>query len=653
MKPFRIALAVFFSLLAVSAAIVVILFLRTDPNKVFHYFSDQIENNLSLRISAGDARLDLLKGIELSNVRIIDTSSGKSNSLATFEQGRILYNPIALLWSKIDILSVSASGIRITFDDLQNLVSNMIAIAGRSTNSENSVGVLIRSISVDSSVLVFNGVPFGVKGAILFGELLDDSVLRGEFESGHGKIGFGGKLNGMDVTIQDLDISALTGIKEKILLNSVRAKLDKISDSVYRFSGDKADITYMDYSATAISPFTGRFNMETGELSLGDFKLRSGRSVFYAEVFRTSTVRQDLEMRISGIQADLPDFLHGAEGIAYGSIGVRSFSNVLVSGDLQVSNANFQVLRRISGTIKITNNGYEADLAGGAFGGNFSASLKGTDLFGGAVQLNVLMDQLNLDNLAVSGTNSSSKESNKEPLPSYTVNGQVSIGRIVYKKFQTGKSELKFTVSSSGVRLTDGQCEFLKGKLGLKGNYTDGIFSGEAVLADAKMKEFTALFLDSGKKLYGTVSGKGIFRLDTRDPFLSTGDINLQVRDGEIKDVFIQNKVSAVLFDIPLDDIFFDSIELNGKMADGILDVKGFRFSSENIRMNATGQMGLRGQDLSFRSEIFFNKDYLSGLPNVAQIFTSGYDRGDGQVAFGIAVNGTLKNPSVQIEKTK
>lgn len=652
MKPLRIVLAVFFSVLAVSAAVLVILFLRTDPEKVFRMFSEQIEQGVSLRVVAGGVKMDLLKGIELSNVLVIDRTSGKSNMLATFEHGRILYNPFALLWSKVDIISISASGFRITFDDLLRTVSNITLIAGRTTNSANSVEILVRSVSLDNSVLNFYGNPFRVKGTMLLGEILDDSILSAEMTGDAGTINAVGKLKGMDVTLKELDIGKLSGLKERIVLSHARAKLEKASDTLYRFHGEKADLFLLDYLASAASSFSGSFDLNRSELEIGGFELQSGKTLVHVDSFRTSTIRPDLEIGISDIRADLSDWLPGSSGSATGTAGVRSDTNLRISGLLEITNAGFMMIRQVSGTIRLTNNSLTADLDGKCFGSPFNAKVYGPDLFGGPAQLNLSLDQLDLGQVTNAFARSRTVTNQGGFVLPYVVNGQVAVGKIVFGKMQTGKTDLKFVISSSGIRVNDAQAEILKGRLQVKGDFADSVFTGDAVLSDAKLKEFTAMFLDSGKKLFGTVSGRGTFKLDTADPYRSSGEFNLLVRDGEIKDVFIQNRVSAVLFDIPLDDIFFDSIELDGNLWDGTVDVKKFRFNSGNIRLGASGQLGLRKQDLSFRAEIDFDREYLSALPNVAQIFTSGYDR-DGRIAFGIAVNGPLKNPSVRIEKTK
>ena len=87
-------------------------------------------------------------------------------------------------------------------------------------------------------------------------------------------------------------------------------------------------------------------------------------------------------------------------------------------------------------------------------------------------------------------------------------------------------------------------------------------------------------------------------------------------------------------------------------MENGQLNVNAFKFESENIRLSASGNVRLKTMELALRSEISFSKDYLSGLPNVAQVFTSGYEK-DERIAFGITVNGPLKDPVVKYEKIR
>lgn len=657
MKPLRIALAIFFSLLLIFIITVAVLFLRTDPKKIFSYFSEQIAASVFLQLKAENVKFDILKGIELSNVQVINVQTSQSNMLATFDQGRILYNPISLLWSKVDILNASVSGIRTTFDDLQRTISNINEIVVRSSNQNASVGVIIRSIAVENSEMTFNGILFHVRGGILFAELMDDSVINAELDSKVGSINVKGNLNRISVNLKDLQVGKIVGLTDTIILNSVRGKAFKESDSVYRFSGDQAELTYLSYTGSAVNSFSGKFDIAKNELSLGGFDLRAGKSQFHVDEFRTSTVIQDLSIALSGITAELSDIISNLNGSLTGSVSVNAGTAVWISAELSLSNMNFGFIQQTGGNVRMTSNQISAELTGKCAAGDFRADISCSDIFCAPVNVKASQDRFDIERILQTfarknvpapegaGTN------NIIPITN-TVNLTWSLGMIQYKKMVTGKADVRATAAGRGIRLDEARVDFLKGALLIKGSYEDDSFTGEAALTDGKMKEFTALFLDSGKKLFGTVGGKAKFRVNMKDPLLSSGDVSLSVKDGEIKGVFIQNRISTVLFDIPLDDIFFDSIILNGKMENGQLNVNSFNFDSDNIRLNASGQVRLKTWDLSLRSEISFTKDYLSGLPNVAQIFTSGYEKDD-RIAFSIIVNGPVKDPVVKIEKTK
>lgn len=655
MKPLRIALAIFFSLLLVFLVTAAVIFLRTDPAKIFTMFSEQIAKSVFLQLKAQDVKLDLLKGIELSNVQVIDVQDAKSNTLATFERGTILYNPFSLLWSSIDILKASVSGIHTTFDDLLRTVSNINEIVVRSSNQNAPVGVVIRSIAVEDSELVFNGALFHVRGGILFAELLGDSVINADLDSKLGSIGVKGNLNKMSVTLEALQLGKIIGITDTIVLDSVRGKIVKESDSVFRFSGSDAGVTYLTFKGQTVTPFSGKFDFAKNEIVLGGFDVKTGKSLFHLDELRSSFIKPELTISLSGISADLSDLAPDFAGFLGGNLTVNAETAVTIGGELSLSNLSYSFIKQTGGTVRIESNGVIADLAGKLAGGEFSATLACADLFGAPVDVKVSQDVLDADKIAASFSRKTAvEETPTNAAVSFTnaVRISYSLGGINYQKLRTGKAEIRASVSGRGVRLDDAKIDFLKGALSVKGFYADDTFSGDAVLTEGKLKEFTVLFLDSGKKLFGTVSAKAKFGINLKDPVLSEGDIGVAVKDGEIKGVFIQNRISAVLFDIPLDDIFFDSIVLNGKMENGVLNVNAFSFDSENIRLSASGQVRLKASDLSLKTEISFTKDYLSGLPNVAQIFTSGYEK-DERVSFGMSVTGPIKNPAVKIEKTK
>lgn len=668
MKVFRIVLVSVIALFLIAAVTAAILFVRTDPGRVLRLLSDQVRDSLALEIRASRARLDILRGIHLDDVEVLDVSTpGRTNRIATFRSGAILYNPFAILLGRIDILGVTASGIRMTLDDLTRTVDSVTRrVSAAVTNAKSSQGPLslvIRSLAVEESELVIGRVPFRVTGRVLFAQLFDDSAIRAELALDGGTVAIRGSLRNAEVGIRDFDLARAVGLNEKLVLNAVDGRVIRETDSLYGLKVEKADLTYLRWRGQTGRPAAGSYNVRTGVLRFSDFVINSGESIFQAADFQTGTVRPFTKIVVSNMDAAVSDFLDGASGRAKGGLllSVTEPSNVTLSGAVEADGLSFGFLKDLYGKFLLENNRLQGSVSGRAAGGELTADLRCEDILGRGVSVNAKIDTVRveefLESLKPSPAASRATGGDQMAIP---VQIQLAAGRILYGKLQTGRGDFRALIrpAGGGLTLQDAQVEVFRGRLSARGEFDGTNFNGEASLTDAKLREFTAQFLDSGRKLFGNAAAKARFSVNTLQPLRSSGAAELTLKNGEIKDVFLQDQISAVLFDIPLDDVFFDTVRCEVSMADGTVNLDSFLFESDHIRAAADGNIRLTNRNMTLRSELSFSKDYLSGLPNVAQIFTAGYedaspDAAGQRIRFRVLVDGPLPKPDVRLEKKR
>ena len=231
----------------------------------------------------------------------------------------------------------------------------------------------------------------------------------------------------------------------------------------------------------------------------------------------------------------------------------------------------------------------------------------------------------------------------------YPVDFNFEIKNIIYKKFSITDATIAGEAQPGRLTVKELRAQFFRGTLSSDFVISGGSLSGGIKLDDCRLKDFSNLFLEDGKRLYGIFSLNGNFNVPLRDIKLSSGTFEAAIANGEVRDFFLQEAIAQTLYDIPMNDIFFDSIHAKGKLEDGKIIIEESGFESKDINASAHGTASLSDYTLDFSGNIRFLSSYLADLPNVTRIFTAGHESG-GWVNFDVKAGGTFTKPAVSIE---
>jgi hypothetical protein len=226
----------------------------------------------------------------------------------------------------------------------------------------------------------------------------------------------------------------------------------------------------------------------------------------------------------------------------------------------------------------------------------------------------------------------------------------INTKKIYYKKLEL--TDFYMNIDASGfdtITVKEMRGILFRGKIVSSLVLSHSNIYGETVLTDARLKDFSQAYLEDYRKLYGSISINGNFSMPVSEPSLMKASFEANIKNGELKDFFLQDEIAKTLYDIPMNDIFFDSIHVRGSLSGLKLTIGELSIDSTDIKALASGEVSLKDNKIDAQSDISFEKGYLSMLPNIARIFASGHESDD-RVDFSVIISGEIKKPIVKIE---
>lgn len=645
MRAVKWLLGILGILLLFAVGGLVFIYYFTDPKQLVDLLSKELSKAYSLEVKTDKVQLDLTKGVRMSGVTLWDVSSQKQKLLLSFEEGGLVYNPVALFSGKLDILSISASKLSLSDTNLAYLIS---IFNNKQTNQgKSSVKLILRSVSFKDSSFIYTDIPVGIDLNVNFGVNLDNSQVKGKLEAKFGKISFQGTFRDLFVELDSFHLDGLFPAAPPLSFYSAEGEFILTDDGDYRFNGKKVRISYSNYSAQIDKPFVLIYQAKLSNLLVTNLLLKISNSEALIGRLNYSIPDEALEMSITDIQAELSDFLTEGKAGVSGFIALEYRKKLLLSGDLTFANLEYGFLKGGLGMISLTNNSAGVILEAKIPGGDIKINGEASDYAQGPWNIRISSKELALDTLLPEISKGKKGSAGSSGLP-IAVGIKADVGKMSYGKLRADNISLNANYQDNHWIISKMNLEFIRGIFSASGDLTGGILSGNARFDDGKLKELSGLLLEGDRRLYGTISGSTAFQLDLNYAAQTRGSIQLKVKNGELKNFILQEEVSRILFDIPLDDIVFDNASLNGKLNGTSFQLQQFNFDSPDIQLDATGNIELTNLNLSLQTRLSVTKDYLSGLPNVSQIFTSGYEEGD-YIRFRIGMNGPLSKPEVKL----
>ncbi len=636
----------FFFLVIFVAAL--IWFYTSNPQKIVEILSKQTRESYALDLKVREAGFNLLKGIEIKDIQIIDASSQSNEILISFREGSIVYNPLALFFKKIEILRISVAGLETSFENITNLISRLQKIP---QSPSNTIEFIIHRLEISDSTLFYNKIPFKSDIKISTDKIPDEMPIELDLRSRSGSISYTGTINKGNISVKDARIGELFNADTSFRVDLFNGTMTRDIGNRFHFSINDSKIFYENFVFTTTGPFTGDYDWKSRDIMIQNAPVKVGRGTAIITNLIYSIPSQRLLIQATNACMPVGEYLKDASGFLSGDFALTVSNNVFLSGTLALSNFQYQWLRVSDGPVTLDQNKLESEFNLKTPGGTAHAELDCADIFTQGITIRLDSEELDLASLL--SNIPPVKEENPGPQPGifkiYPADFELYAKKLTYRKFEFTGLHIAGTALENSIAFKEAQADFLRGKISGKGNISQNILGGNIVIKDCRLKEFSALFLEEGKRLYGPLSGNLDFTIPLTDFNSSIVDFEAEIVNGEIKDFFLQEEIAQTLFDIPLNDIFFDKIYLKGSLENLKLKFSRVQFDSSDIKAQAEGEFSLQDKNINVRSEISFSKSYLSELPNVTQIYTSGFEEG-GRLIFKIQLEGDIRKPAVKIE---
>jgi len=407
-------------------------------------------------------------------------------------------------------------------------------------------------------------------------------------------------------------------------------------------------------------PFKFNFNPKDKILAVNDITAVMSESTAKASSLSYDFVEKRLEIVAESSSIDIGDFLPRAAGRLSGPFSLISHDGLILSGDFKVSALDYDSIRNCEGTVSIVSNAMKAEAVAVTPAGKAEAVIETGDIFDLGIAVQVKIDEFDIEKVisSLGEVKSSSMQAQapdqtpaaKQLFKIYPVDFIFEIKNIIYKKFSVTDARIAGEAEPGRLAVRELKAQFFRGTLSSGFVISGGSLSGGIKLEGCRLKDFSNLFLEDGiKRLYGIFSFSGNFIVPLQDIKLSSGTFEAAIVNGEVRDFFLQEAIAQTLYDIPMNDIFFDSIHAKGKLENSKITIEEAGFESRDIIASAHGAASLSDNAIDFSGNIRFLSSYLADLPNVTQIFTAGHESG-GWVSFDVKAGGTFAKPAVSIE---
>ncbi len=637
---------------------------RFNPRTAVLFISTQLLNKYSLDLSLKKASIDFRKGIKLEDVELIDTLPKKKVILVKAKEINIRYNPLEFNNRVIDINQISASGINLSYTELTNIVS---LLRSRIYIKKKIIipKIKVKTINIDDSLITINNIPVNYSLKYIFSDSPLTSPLKIELKSRFGSLAYLGNFNKGSIQIRDLNIKIFSPEVPEFIVINLNGEFFVIERGVFNIKGINFVINYNNYLLESKSKVEGILDYKLKSISLKSFKFGINKNDFHINRLDYSYPENKTFISVSNLNFKLSDYFTNITGSLYGNMDLNfiknnSITNLYFNGDIFLSNYYNNLIKDLNGEFTLEKNNLKAKLNGILFGENLILQLNTGNILNDKISIKFESDNLDAEKILGIRSNFNAYSSNninnqdlsiKKFLINRSVHFDFHSGNIHYKNINFENVFANCEWNNGLLRITDSSAIIFRGKLSIKGIIEKNIFNGEASYTGGRLKDFTELYLKQGKKIYGKIDAKSHFNLNLENPTASTGEISIEAINGEIKDFVIQDKISSLLFNIPLDNLFFNIIRLSGHFQNSTLELKEIYFESKDININAAGNYYLTDKSMKIIADVNFSKEYLSGLPNVMQIFTAGYED-QGRILFHISASDSIDKPKILLMKS-
>ncbi|NPV01846.1 MAG: hypothetical protein HPY53_10745 [Brevinematales bacterium] len=654
---------IFVILAAAAAGTVAYFYYTTDPQDLVKKISAEIQTNYNREIRVQTIEISLLQGIHFTGIEV-SKSGGFINGVSVkFAEGSLIYNPLGLFMRQLDVLSISVSGLSTTYDNVMNILNDFtkdVPKAPAQTNHQaNLFTIKVRNIEIKDSQVLFKDTPLNFHVTLSPSDEFDESGFVLDVDSMYGSVHYDGTLKKGFLQIRSFQPDKLMKMNTGFTIPQLDAELVREGMDDVTVTGKIVNICWGEFNLCSQTQFTGTYSLKKQYLLVHGLGFRVNNSRFYISRLLLYFSRVHIDLVADKVDIDVSDFSPGMSGKLTGNIDLVYDKGFILSGKMRMDSFKFQWIDNLNGEWTVADNrltgSANADFAGGSAklgfsSGNLAVSPWSVEF--NSQKIDVARFLAEWDKYSGGSGNGGGKESGGQeagfPIKVPVIDLRANIDQIVFDDVDLRDVSMAGIWKNSELT-ADGSLQFLRGKLSAHLVWKGNIVNGKFQYIDGKLKELADAFLKGTGKLHGNLNASGTFALDLTDIFGSDADFTVSASGGEIRDFAVQKEMASALYGIPVDDIFFDTVLLKAKLGDKKLTIETFKFDSDAIVIGASGDIHTDTKKMNIDAEASFSQDFLNPLPNIATIFTSGYQK-DGRIAFRLKIGGAFDKPEVKLK---
>lgn len=653
LKKFFLVVSVVFLLLVVAAVGgVVYLYLQWPADKVLALVNEALTKEYRLRIEVSSARIDWLKGVQLENPELVETG-GKV--LLEAKEISAYYDLGALIQRTLKFSRLSIRGLYATIEDIEGVVKRFQASSTQKKTSEGFGFVIQQMVFVDSQV-VYNSIPLNVNVTWNLGSLTTAASYSGTLVSMYGKATFQGKGKTIRFQIEDMEVGRFFPAGKDFLVKRVGGEV-YLQGNQWLVKGTSLSLLWQSNQITS-SRYQVLYDTKKENFLLSDTIVRYNTSevaisnLFYNPKQKLAYgVVENLVLRVG-------DVLQGGSGAVEGKVVFRYENGDLsqLDGRLTLKDIGYGPLQ-IEGAFDIAGlslNG-EATLR---FGKN-SFYLRSLPIGRQGMALSLTAERFDLSDALRQKWPSSTKNTKGSASPQEKVSiswadvidvlpldVEVNIPLVLYENLEIENFQLHLLPRGKALVLENISCQLLRGSVIGDAVVAGDFLRGSIRLSDIKLHDLNETMLRDGKTVYGTLKGTIEYQLPLTNLLMGYMGFAFNVDKPEFRGLVLQNQISEVLYNLPLERLSFDTFVVTGEMREGTVSFKDVRLDSYDIQVSAPTLVFLAKKTVDSSITLSVSKDYVVGLPNVAQLLAAGYSEGN-RLVFRLRVTNTIEKPKV------
>ncbi|MCX7882769.1 MAG: hypothetical protein N2314_06070 [Brevinematales bacterium] len=653
MKRVVLALSmVFLFLLSLVVGGVVYLYLQWPAEKVLRMVNDSLERTYRLRVEISSAHIDWLKGVTLLSPRLVE-KGGKV--LLEAKEISAYYDIFALLQKTVKFSRLTIRGLYTTSEDIQKVVTRFQPLSSSSKKAEGFDFVIQQMVFVDSQV-VYNAIPVSVDVTWNLGSFTTPGSYEGLLVSMYGKVSFHGRGKNIRFQVEDMEVGRFWPETKEIVVKKLGGEL-YLQGNQWLVKGSTLSLLWQSNQVTS-SRYQLLYDVKRSTFLLSDTSLKYNTSDIQISNFFYDS-RQKLAYGVAeDFSINVKDFVPGGEGTCGGKVTFRYENGSLsqLDGSIYLKGVAYGPLQ-IEGDFRVL--GFSLEGEASLRLGKNTMVLRSSPIGRQGLALVMSAETFDLSDVfrqkwpkpAQKAQERSSPRETKtfslgDLLEVFPLDIEVNLPRVVYEDLviedvymhlvPRGKA---WVMEQVGGRLLRGS---IRGNAIIAGDFLRGTLQ----LTDIKLHDLNGVMLKDGKTVYGTLKGAIEYQLPLTNILMGYVGFGVTVEKPEFRGLVLQNQISEVLYNLPLERLSFDVLTLNGEMREGKIFMKDARLDSYDIQGLAQAVFYLEKKIVDTSLTLSVSKEYISGLPNVTQLLTAGYSEGN-RLVFRLKVTNTWEKPKV------